>query len=102
MKEYKNEFVSIEVKTLSLVTYTVQTYDDINAVYIYNNNTTTVNIGINSPDYLTGTYYIRPGEFYEIKGNNNETLRAPVILYADNIGISSANQSFSIIIKRYV
>ena len=71
MKEYKNEFVSVEVQTNSTGIYTVQTYDNINSVYIYNNSTT-VNIGINSPDYLTGTYYIKPNEFYVIKGNTNE------------------------------
>ena len=100
MKEYKNEFVSVEVQTNSTGIYTVQTYDNINSVYIYN-NTLTVNIGINSPDYLASTYYIKPGEFYVIQGNTNEILNAPIVLYGDNVGISP-NQSYTVIIKRYI
>lgn len=104
-KAFINEFVQLYVPTLTLVSYTVQTYDNINSVFIYNytaNNTTNINIGINNPDYLTGTYYIRGNESYTIGGNYNEKLNAPVIIYADNIGANNPPGFVYIIIKRYV
>lgn len=105
MKSYKNEFVQLYVPTLTLVTYTVQTYDNINSVYIYNyssNNTTNINIGINSPNYLAGTYYIRSNESYEIGGKANQKLNAPVVIFADNIGPNNPPGLVFIVIKRYI
>lgn len=105
MKSYINEFVQLYVPTMTLVNYTVPTYENINSVYIYNysaNNTTNINIGLNNSDYLTGTYYIRSNESYEIGGKSNQKLNAPVVIFADNIGPNNPPGLVFIIIKRYI
>jgi hypothetical protein len=101
MQSYKNEFVALYVPTLTVVSYTIQTADNINSVYIYN-NTVSVQIGINNPDYITGTWFVKPGENLLIEGQDLQKINAPLIIYADNIGPNNPPQTINIIIKRYV
>ena len=101
MQSYINEFVALYVPTLTVVSYTIQTADNINSVYIYN-NTVSVNIGVNNRDYLVSTWFVKPGENLLIEGQDLQKINAPLIIYADNIGPNNPPQTINIIIKRYV
>ena len=101
MQSYINEFVALYVPTLTLVEYSIQTADNINSVYIYNNSVS-VQIGVNDRDYLTGTWFVKPGENLLIEGQDLQKINAPLIIYADNIGLNNPPQTINIIIKRYV
>lgn len=101
MQSYINEFVALYVPTFTLQSYTIQTYDNINSIYIINNSQS-VQVGINDRDYVTGTWYVKPGEKLMIEGQEMQKVNAPIIIYADNIGINNPPQTINIIIKRYV
>jgi hypothetical protein len=100
MKSYLNDFIAVLVGTNQQVSYTIPTYENINSITIINQSAN-VYIGINNPDYLSGTYKIEPGNSLKIGGKYNEKINAPFVLYADNIATSAPGYMY-IILKRYI